>query len=599
MDDGPIHVLHVDDDPAIASLTADALEREAARLSVETVTDPREALATITETPNAVDCVVSDYEMPAMTGIELLTAVRQEAPKLPVILFTGKGSEEVASEAIEAGVTSYFQKGTGTSRYALLANRVENAVAQHRAEQATDRVEQRYQRLIEESSDVIAIVDAEGTYEYVSEGAQHVLGYQPTALVGTSSFEYVHPGDHEAVADRFATLTATPRARETIEFRFRRPDGEWVWVEATGRNLLADPHIGGVVVALREITARRERTRELKRKADLVDALSAALPTYAFIYDRDGTYLEVITGRRAGTTTYTEADLVGEPVEAMLDDPTAARIRSAITTSLETGEPERIEYAVSGEEQTRWYDGTVVPLASGYAGSEAVLMSAHDVTTRQEKEHRLEQFASALSHDLQTPLQVAQGHLKIARDDPTAAGDHLATVADAHDGIAALVEDMLALARDETAVNTTTPVALGELTRACWQSLGTAAATLVVEQSRMVPADRRRLRQLLENLLKNAVDHGGSAVTVTVGTLPDGFYVADDGPGIPDEARSQVLEFGYSTSETGTGVGLTVVRHLATAHDWTVTVTESAADGARVEVTGVEPRLTPTGQESG
>ena len=584
MDDGPIHVLHVDDDPAIASLTADALEREAARLSVETVADPREALATITEAPDAVDCVVSDYKMPAMTGVELLTAVRREAPKLPVILFTGKGSEGVASEAIEAGVTSYLQKGTGTSRYALLANRIENAVAQHRAEQATDRVEQRYQRLIEESSDVIAIVDAEGTYEYVSEGAQRVLGYQPTALVGTSSFEYVHPGDHEAVADRFATLTATPRARETIEFRFRRLDGEWVWVEATGRNLLADPHVEGVVVALREITARRERTRELKRKANLVDALSAALPTYAFIYDRDGTYLEVITGRRAGTTTYTEADLVGEPVEAM---------------SLETGEPERIEYAVSGEEQTRWYDGTVVPLASGYAGSEAVLMSAHDVTARREKEHRLEQFASALSHDLQTPLQVAQGHLKMARDDPAAAGDHLATVADAHDRMAALVEDMLALARDETAVDTTTPVALGELTRACWQSLDTAAATLVVEQSRTVPADRRRLRQLLENLLKNAVDHGGSAVTVTVGTLPDGFYVADDGPGMPDEARSQVLEFGYSTSETGTGVGLTVVRHLATAHDWTVTVTESAADGARVEVTGVEPRLTPTGQESG
>ncbi|MFW5919455.1 MAG: response regulator [Halanaeroarchaeum sp.] len=128
----PISVLHVDDDPAMADLTATSLRRVNDDIEVRTATSGQEALETI-ETER-VDCVVSDYDMPGMDGLALLEAVRGIDPDLPFVLFTGKGSEEIASEAITAGVTDYLQKGTGGERYEILANRVENAVSQFRAE---------------------------------------------------------------------------------------------------------------------------------------------------------------------------------------------------------------------------------------------------------------------------------------------------------------------------------------------------------------------------------------------------------------------------------------------------------------------------------
>jgi signal transduction histidine kinase len=122
----------------------------------------------------------------------------------------------------------------------------------------------------------------------------------------------------------------------------------------------------------------------------------------------------------------------------------------------------------------------------------------------------------------------------------------------------------------------------------CWVTVETPAADLVLETSATIRADRSRLQQLLENLIRNAVEHGGEDVTVTVGDLDAGFYVADDGPGIALEDREQIFESGYTTTDGGTGFGLRIVREIADAHDWSVSVTSSDQGGARFEVTGVE-----------
>ena len=135
-----INVLHVDDEPAITDLTASFLKREDDRFRIQTASSANEGLDIINDC--RPDCIVSDYDMPEMDGIEFLQTVREEFPTLPFILFTGEGSETVASDAIAANVTDYLQKGSGAERYKLLTNRICNAVKSQREAERADRQEQ-------------------------------------------------------------------------------------------------------------------------------------------------------------------------------------------------------------------------------------------------------------------------------------------------------------------------------------------------------------------------------------------------------------------------------------------------------------------------
>jgi len=229
-------------------------------------------------------------------------------------------------------------------------------------------------------------------------------------------------------------------------------------------------------------------------------------------------------------------------------------------------------------------------------------------TALKRQNERLEEFASIVSHDLRNPLNVAQGQLELARIqlDPVEGGasERLDTVERAHDRMGSLVDELLALARAGKRVETVASVALADVTERSWRQVPTTGAALVVETERVIRADQGRLQQLIENLARNAVEHGstndrtesdddtdhGNDVTVTVGDVDDGsgFYVADDGPGIREEDRERVFERGYSSTEEGTGFGLAIVAEIADAHGWEVTVTDGSEGGARFEVTGVE-----------
>lgn len=135
------HVLHVDDEPDLSDLASIYLEREDARFAVETATTANEGLDRIAE--QRFDCIISDYDMPGCNGIEFLEFLRAEYPDLPFILFTGKGTEEVASDAISAGATDYLQKESGTAQYTVLANLVSNAAEHYRSIREVQRFNER------------------------------------------------------------------------------------------------------------------------------------------------------------------------------------------------------------------------------------------------------------------------------------------------------------------------------------------------------------------------------------------------------------------------------------------------------------------------
>ena len=226
---------------------------------------------------------------------------------------------------------------------------------------------------------------------------------------------------------------------------------------------------------------------------------------------------------------------------------------------------------------------------------DGTILLLHDITLIRQREQELERqneqleiVAETISHDLRNPLNVASGFLQQARD--TGEDGAFDRVERAHGRMEEIIEDVLALARHDEDI-TVQPCSLAAAAREAWDHVETAGATLTITGDTQIEADHSQLLTLLENMYRNSVEHGGPDVTVRVGPSPGGFFVADDGPGIPPEEREQVFEHGYSKG-SGTGFGLAIVERVATAHGWEVSVTESENGGARFEVAGVV-RLEP------
>jgi PAS domain S-box-containing protein len=267
-----IRILCVDDSQRILDLTADYLSYENESFVVETATGPGEALE---HDLAAVDCIVSDYRMPGTDGIEFLRSVREKYPDLPFVLFTGEGSEEVASEALSAGATNYFRKDSGTDRYAVLANWIEEAVGKRRAQ----RRSRRGFEAIETAREGIGVVGADGRFRYVNEAYAELYGYTPDELVGTG-WERLYP-DEEVHRGHDEIL---PTADSTGYWR-----GRTVGLRTDGTTFPEDHVVtatesGEYVCSVRDAT--ESDTRAVRRYETLVETLDEAV----YAVDHDGRF---------------------------------------------------------------------------------------------------------------------------------------------------------------------------------------------------------------------------------------------------------------------------------------------------------------------
>ncbi len=272
------------------------------------------------------------------------------------------------------------------------------------------------------------------------------------------------------------------------------------------------------------------------------------------------------------------------------------------------------EYPCHSPEERRWF----LMRASGVDrdGTTFAQVVHLDITDRklaeeavESRNDRLETLAGVLGHDLRNPLQVVQGHTDLLRarldgDDgesdgrpaPEEAVADLETIRSSAGRIEAIIEDALRLARGGAATEEeeATTVRLRETAECAWDHVRAEEATIEVADSFGFDARPGPLGQVFENLFANAVEHVGPDVTVTVGALdadgtgPSGFYVADDGPGVPPGDRSVVFDAGHTSDTDGTGLGLAIVEQFVESEGWYVTLVESAAGGARFEVRGVD-----------
>jgi len=258
---------------------------------------------------------------------------------------------------------------------------------------------------------------------------------------------------------------------------------------------------------------------------------------------------------------------------------------------------------IASEDPDAFSDGEVQVARILAANIESSLARAQQEYALRVQNDRLEEFVSMVSHDLRNPLTVADGHLELARE--TDGDDHLPELADALERMDTLIDDLLMLAEQGYVVEQRTRLDLETVAERAWGNVQTQDATLRTDGTVGLFGDESRLLQVFENLFRNAVEHAGPDVTIHVGPLEglhtstrvstadytDGFYVTDDGPGIPADEPDRVFESGHSTDSTG--LGLAIVERIVEAHGWGISAGESAQRGARFEVVGQAKPVTP------
>ena len=545
-------VLYVDADPATTEAVRESLEADGR--SVATAVDAEAGLERLeTAEPPGFDCVVSALELPDTDGIEFLRSVRSEYPSVPFVLYPVAGSEAVASEAIAAGVTGYVPRTDGAGHEPLL-------------EAVRDAVEH-------SSTSPPSQTREDAGSENASEPS---VAHAPEDAVEHGSTSPPSQAREDAGSENASEPSVAHAPEDSVEH------------SSTGSRPEADDAV---------------ETAD----ADRVESLFEYLPT-SVVYGEirpDGPVVERVNPAFEETFGYDASEVVGENLDELIVPEDRQEGAVDINEQLLEGERIRTEVQRLTPDGVRDFRLNVVGREDsdeGYAIYTDVTGSKRRQRRLKRQNERLEKFVSVVSHDLRNPLSVARGNLELADeeyDDP-----RLADAADAVDRMDALIDDLLTLAREGEHVNEVETVDLGAVAEDCWEGVDAGTATLETGAAPEIEADRSRVRQLLSNLLRNAVEHsstsppsqaredtvehGSRNVTVTIGDLADGFHVSDDGPGIPESDRDRIFESGFTTDDEGTGFGLSIVAEIVEAHDWEVRTTESADGGARFEITGVE-----------
>lgn len=481
--------------------------------------------------------------------------------------------------------------------------------------------EKYFRSLIENSQEVIVVLNIDGTIRYQSPSAQHVTKYSPKVRQGSSIFEFVHPDDLPRLARQFEEMKASPGATVHSEFRGLWNDGLWHYVEGSGRNLLHDPVVAGIVINYRDITERKQAEEKLQNSERYFRSLTENTLDTMVVVGKGG-IVKYATPSVEPPRGYKPEDVIG--IDGFLGvHPEDLQKAISVYDELvqKPGSLIRTEFRVRHKDGS-WRVIDVIarnllddPIVAG------IIVHYQDVTERRQSAEKLQElyrqerdlrqqletemkrrveFTRALAHELKTPLtpmlissQVLASELKeepllsLARNISRGASN-----------LNSRIDELLDLAKGEIGMLQLKdePLDASQLLREVTEYVSPVASSrgqsLILELPDSLPlvkADKVRLRQIVLNLLNNALNFTpeGGRITLRAWQKDASLVVEveDNGPGIAEEEHQHLFE-PYHRMEvagerlSGLGLGLALCKTLVTLHGGQIWVKSRAGEGS-------------------
>ena len=447
------------------------------------------------------------------------------------------------------------------------------------------RQQRRTERFVEESDDVVTIVDTDGTVTYASGSASRVLGHDSDNLVGENLFDYIHPEGREDAMRTFFASARDPDAEAHAECRLRSGDGEWLNVEGQCRNMLEDDAIDGMLLYLRDVTEQKERARRFE---------SIFNQTFQFtgLLEPDGTVLEVNDAVLEFGGIERDA-IVGSPFFEASWWTHSADVQTDVRNAIEraaSAEFVRYETEVRGGAGLATIDFSVKPVTDDDGEVSLLVAEGRDITARQRQSQHLEVMQRVIRHNMRNDLTKVRGWAQVMCEetDPDKRAEQFETLEGTLDKWESMTDRMSELRQILHLQQEQQPrMEAGSLVDDAVTPLRAeyTDATILTDVSGDGVAVPATLIDAVRELVTNAAEATDDATIEVDLSSPEGdwveVWVSDDGPGLP-EMEADVLETGEETPlNHGQGLGLWMVRMVVVQAGGEVSV-ESSADGTEV-----------------
>jgi PAS domain S-box-containing protein len=542
------------------------------------------------------DLIISDVRMPVMNGIEMCRQIReiQGLSAVPLMLVSAlELDNRIAVEGLQAGADDYLKI---PFEYTHLVAKVARLLERRNAQWLLERSETYYRALIENASDLVSIISADGTMRYQSPSLTRILGYEPEDLAERDTFEFLHPDDAEKAQRAFSDVLEQPHKSVKAEVRFRHKNGEWRHFICTLTNLLDNAVIAGIVSNAVDITGRKQAEEAHRQSEERYRLLFDNNPIPMWVYD-------------VGTLAFLAVN------EAAIFHYGYSKEEFLSITILDIRPPEDIPAVMenlskleSGLDSTdiwrhRKKNGTVIEVEISshdliFDGRHSRLVLATDITERRlaeealrKSEEQLQQsqklesigrLAGGIAHDFNNLLTAINGYSELTLrelnlDDPLRR--NIEEIKKAGDRAASLTRQLLAFSRKQVLkpkVLDLNAIIL-DIEKMLRRLIGEDIDLRTVIQSRLgkIKADPGQIEQVIMNLAVNARDampKGGTLTVEASNVYLDSAYarghisvkpgeyvmlaVSDNGIGIDEETLQHIFEPFFTTKETGKGTGL-------------------------------------------